>query len=263
MASYNRRNLLGAGSLCGLAAFLSSCVRWSTAWGQEARDREMMRLAEEQDAKEVERLYSTRPIRFTFARHTYVVPANYFGPKDYRDEGSNTDSKGFGFYLFLPDYGGYTKHNWRDPFDRRKISVVSIEAVEKIAIGTFTDGTRRPLSPDRFDPRVRFKNTRSLYEDVGVEHYGLIAYPRKGGGATPGAIWTGTRSNGEFFYFQSSLAPGQPKQAGWPPNPLCDVRYYSEKEDLSIVYSYSQDHIAKWQEIDDAIWSKIRGWRVF
>ncbi len=294
--SNGRRNLLRAGSLCGISAFLGSCVPWSIAWWQAgetaevrarramdaflrafesmqqddqlseserlARDREWLRLAEEAEASEVERLYSTRPVRFTFAGHKYAVPANYFAPKDDRYEGLNTESKGFGFYLFLPDYGGYTKSNWQDPFDRRKITVTGIEQVEKIAMGTFTDGSRQPLSPDRFDPRVTFERSKSRLEDKSVQLYGLTVYRNRGGDNSPGAVWTGTRSNGEFFWFRSSLAPRQPKQDGYPPNPQCDVRYYSEKEDLAIVYRYSQDHVAKWREIDDAIWSKIRGWRV-
>jgi hypothetical protein len=222
-----------------------------------------MQRAMEEEARRVDRLHSTRPVRFSFGKHTYEIPANYFGPKDSRDDfGGKRSVDGFGFFLFRPNYEGYTKENWRDPFDRRKITVVRIEQVEKNAMGTFTDGSRRPLSPDRFDPRVRFEHIRSLLATESVELYGLTVYRKRGGDNSPGAVWTGHRSNGEFFWFRTSLAPGQPKRKGYPPNPLCDVRYYSEKEDLSIVYRYSQDHVSRWQEIDDAIWAKIHKWRV-
>jgi hypothetical protein len=220
-----------------------------------------LRDAEEREAKKVEQLYSTKPHRFRMAGREYLIPANYFTPKG-RDDPDGGESKGFGFFLFLPDYGGYTKENWRDPFDRRRIDVVQVEPVEKNAMGNFTDGSRRPLSPDRFDPRKRFERARLLLEDRGTELYGLVVYRNKGGGATPGAVWTGTRSNGEFFFFRTSLAPGESAKNGYPSNPQCDVRYYSEKEDLSIVYRYSLNHIAEWREIDDAIWAKLHGWQV-
>jgi hypothetical protein len=228
-------------------------------WLERARER--MRRATEEDAKEVERLYSTRPIRFILGPHTYEIPANYFGPKDFRDWPQTPNVEAFGFFLFLPDYIGYTKENWRDRFDRRRIDVLELTTVQKIEMGNFTDGTRRWLSPDRFDPRVQFENIRSLQEEASLRLYGLTMYRNKGGGNTPGAVWTGTRSNGEFFWFRTSLAANEAKRDGWPPNPSCTVRYYSEKEDLRIAYHYSQDHLAKWREIDDAIWVKIHQWR--
>jgi hypothetical protein len=288
MASLRRRALIAGGwSLVATAlwpwrtasatsedTFVGRIRRsWDSLWYQprkgpltEAEVKEIgeaqTRRAAEQEARQVASLYSTRSIRFTFGKHRYEVSANYFGPKDFQDWPKKPTIDGFGFFLFRPDYAGYTKENWRDPFDRRKITVVWIEQVEKNAIGIFTDGTRRPLSPDRFDPRVRFESARSLLEEKSVQLYGLTVYRNRGGDNTPGAVWAGHRSNGEFFWFRSSLAPGQAKRNGYPPNPLCDVRYYSEKEDLSIVYRYSQDHVADWREIDDAIWAKIHQWRV-
>jgi hypothetical protein len=257
--------------------FLGSLFPWSTLRGQGIHSRsetdpqrleharERMRQAREEEAKAVERLYSVRPIRFALGKHTYEIPANYFGPKDLRDWPTGSKVERFGFDLFRPDYGGYTKENWRDPFDRRKITVVSLNEVNKYAIGRFTDGTRRPLSPDRFDALVRFERIRSSLETQSSELHGLTVYSYKAfrdGSVRPGAVWAGHRSNSEFFWFRTSLAPGQPKRNGYPPNPQCDVRYYSEQEDLEIVYRYSQVHVADWREIDDAVWTKIRQWRV-
>ena len=106
-----------------------------------------------------------------------------------------------------------------------------------------------------------FERIKPLQEEASIQLYGLTMHRNRGGGNTPGAVWTGVRSNGEFFWFRTSLAAGETKRNGWPSNPLCDVQYYSEEEDLSIAYRYSQDHLAKWREIDDAIWSKIHQWR--
>jgi hypothetical protein len=211
--------------------------------------------------RQVERLYSTRPVRFTLGRHNYVIPANYFGPKYFEDRPMKAKVEGFGFFLFRPDYGGYTKENWRDQFDRRKITIVRLEGIEKNVMGVYSDGSRRPLPTDRFDPRVRFGHMKSALQDASFDLHDLTVYRFKNDENLPGAVWAGHRPNGEFFWFRSSLAPGQPKRNGFPPNPLCDVRYYSAKEDLSIVYRYSQDHVAEWREIDSAIWAKVHQWR--
>jgi hypothetical protein len=210
----------------------------------EAKER--MKQAEEQDVLEVELLYSTKPVRVQMNQREYSIAANYFGPKQ-RDEPAVFDAgeNGFGFFLFLPDYGGYTKENWRDPFDRRRIDVISVKAVD--------------TNSKRDDPRAQFHRLRPLLEQSpSFKLYGLEGYRSRG--ARGRVTWAGTRSNGEFFFLQSSLEPGE--QGSGIANPLCITRYYSEAEKLHISYFYSQDHIAKWQEIDDAIWAKLRSWRV-
>lgn len=209
-----------------------------------------MKQAEKEAEREVEELYSTKPKRVFMAGREYVIPANYFGAKqkDEPDTFHASDEGGFGFFLFLPEYGGHTKENWRDPFDPRLITIVLVRP------------NIRGDGKGRGDNLRGFNSLRFLMEDKpSFKLYGLQGYRRKG--KADGAFWAGTRSNDEFFFFKSDLAPGEPTKPGII-NPLCDVRYYSDKEDLYIVYRYSQKHIAKWREIDDAIWAKLHGWQV-
>jgi hypothetical protein len=225
---------------------------------------EQMQGAVEAESREVERLYSTKAIRFRLGGRRYSVPVNYFTPKG-RDEPESGDSEGFGFTLFLPNFVGYTKDNWKDPFDRRLVKVIEVKPVDKLAIVTLTDGTSRRVSPSSYgESKARFENRKPRLESQpSFSLYGLTGYRYKGGGATPGIVWTGTRSNGEFFFFESPLAPDQPVRPDvYPTHPHCKTEYYSEQEDLFILYIYSQDHIAKWKEIDDAIWAKIHSWRM-
>jgi hypothetical protein len=162
--------------------------------------------------------------------------------------------------MFLPNYGGYTKDNWRDKFDRRLIEVAQVSAVDKSRIVVFTDGHSERISPAAYgEPKAQFQNIRDGLEDRPTLHaYGLDGYRPKGSNVD--VVWVGARSNGEFFFFRCPLAPGDPPQPGIP-TPHCDVRYYSEKDDLYIAYRYSNDYLAKWREIDDAIWQKLNGWR--
>src|SRR4051812_40360051 len=108
MTSRRRRALIAAGSSLVAAAlgpwrianatsedtFVGRIRRsWDSLWYRprkgpltEAEIREIdearWRRLVEREARQVASLYSTRPIRFTFGKHTYEVPANYFGPKN-------------------------------------------------------------------------------------------------------------------------------------------------------------------------------------
>jgi hypothetical protein len=216
------------------------------------RRREQVKEAEEEDRREVEELYSTRPKRVFMAGREYVIPANYFGPKErYEpDVFRASEERGFGFFLFLPYYGGYTKENWRDPLDPRLIKVVEVRPNNK-------DGSK-----DGGENLRVFNNLRFFREKEAAFHlYGLDVYRRKG--KTRGAVWAGKRPNGEFFFFETSLAPDETVLPGaYPSNPHCDVRYHSSKEGLYIAYRYAQRHIAIWREIDNAMWAKLHEWRV-
>lgn len=247
---------LGGGPAVGAGDEMTDINR-RAKWEKEKRS------AEERDAHEVEQLYSTKPIRFRMAGHQYQVPANYFTPK-WEDDPNNSDiSKGFGFFLFLPNYEGYTKTNWRDRFDPRLIKVLQVSPVDKEASTTYTDGTIGRALPESYgEPEARFRNIRRSLEDIPTYHlYGLEGFRQKRGLEGP-IIWTGKRSNGEFFFFESSFAPDTTKSKPGLTNPLCQTQYYSAKEDLFIAYHYSQDHLEKWRDIDDGIWKRLHEWRI-
>lgn len=247
---------------------LFGCERQSRATAESEereleRARERMKAARDEDAREVELLYSTKPVRVRMGRREYVIPANHFGPKEKNEPGFfDAGKNGFGFFVFLPAYEGYTKENWRDPFDRRRISILQVSTVDKSAVVPILGGGSQNIEPANYgEPRARFENRKSRLEAApSYDLYGLKGYRWKGSGQD-GITWAGLRSNGEFFFFESSLAPGEPPKPGIT-NPLCEARYYSEREDLFIAYHYSQDHIAKWLAIDDAIWSMIHRWQV-
>jgi len=212
------------------------------------------------DAEAVERLYSVKPARFHMGKRMWMIPINFQTPKG-RDEADEQQVTYLTFNLFLPDYNGYTRENWRDQFDRRRIEVQKVSLGEKEVREPASDGNSRQNAPEFYgDPNAGFRNLRPLMEESpSFNMYGLKGYKRRGTGSS-GVFWSGNRTNGEFFFFQSSLAPGEPLQPGLT-NPLCHTQYYSAQEDLFIAYRYSQTHIAAWREIDSAIWEKLRAWQ--
>ena len=223
------------GSIRKLLASIAGFASVASVHGQTS--------AEEEDAREVAKLYSTKPIRVKMQDHQYVIPANYFSPKG-RDEPDEMDAPaGFGFFLFLPDYNGYTQENWRNQFIRRLIQVVDV------------------------NPDARYHKSEIIFESMkrslepapSVEAHGLKGHFWRNR-QNRGVYWIGRRSNGEFFLLQTSLAPGeQPPDVDF--SPTCRTGYFSDAEGLFISYHYSQDHMAQWRQIDDAIWAKLHSWR--
>jgi len=232
--------------------------RGEQEWAQRARERE--RRAEEEEARDVERLFSIKPIRVRMGGREWLIPANYFGPKG-RDKPDSLDLDYFGFHLFLPDYRGFDKENWRDPFDSRQIHVFDVSSVDKTQMIPASGGGTKLITPAQYgDPQAQFANSRSSLEaHPSLRANGLVGY-RDLNPDSP-IVWTGTRSNGEFFFFSATLAPGERPSPGRS-NPLCQADYYSEKEDLRVAYRYSQQNFAKWLAIDGAIWAKLHQWRV-
>jgi hypothetical protein len=218
----------------------------------------------EAEQRQVEALYSTKPRSVILDDREYVIPANYFGPKQL-DESDVVlaQNHGFGFALFLPDYGGYTTDNWQDPFDRRRIDVVRVAEVNRNELIRQRDGTYRQIKPSAYgDSSARFANRRSrLEESPSLHMYGLEGYRRKG--PSPETVWTGSRADGEFFFLECSVPPVELGLSRMGVvNPSCQTQYYSVADNLSIVYRYSQYNLPKWREIDDAIWDKLRIWEV-
>lgn len=222
-----------------------------------------MRRAKEDDARQVERLYSAKPVRVRVGKREYVLPRNFLGPKGL-NESDFLDYRYLPFTLFLPDYEGFTKSNWQEgPFHEQRIDIIQLKPVDKTALVPIAGGGKRIVQPAGYgEPRARFKNLRALLEERPSLHlFGLDGYRRKNHPRVRTVTWTGARANGEFFFFDSTFAPGEdpPPSARYP---SCQAQYYSELEDQYIVYRYKQVHLERWKEIDTAIWRKINGWLV-
>ena len=206
--------------------------------------RARMAAAKELDAKEVEALYSTKPIRARLGSMDLAIPVNYFTPKGAREKEILDGRGGFGFKLFMPNFIGYTKHNWKDRFDPNLVQVLEVSS-----------GNSHRTAEALFESRKA-----SLEPSPSFQAHELKGYRRK----LPelrGLHWTGTTSHGEFFVLESTLAPGE-KQPYPDHNPLCSTQYFSQKYGLFIAYMYSQRHISQWRQIDDGIWRLLHSWRI-
>lgn len=253
------------GQLAGLPSLLA-LPEWAKAVGYQypsGPDNAAMERARREDAANVERLYSTKLVRISMGNHRYAIPANFLTPKG-AQLADVLSYRYLGFVLFLPDYGGFTKENWReDWFHPQRIDVLEISRVDKTAMIPRSDGRIERIRPAGYgEPQAGFSNLKRLLEaQPSLRVADLAGYRRVNARSNKTVVWAGHRSNDEFFFFSSTSAPGEPLPVGSAYG-LCDVRYYSEKEDLFIAYRYKQRHIERWRQIDDAIWGRIKAWRI-
>lgn len=262
--AFGLNNLVLATSMVTMVAATSTAVvaQPRTDLQQLATENASNRGVVEAEQRQVERFYSTKPRKVILDDRKYLIPANYFGPKQLDDSDAVlVPDDGFGFSLFLPDYGGCTTRNWQNPFDHRRIEIVRVATVNRNEMIPQRDGTYRLIAPSAYgDPSARFANRRSRLEDSPSLHvYGLEGYRRRG--PSPETVWTAKRQNGEFFFLECSVPPVELGHSRVV-NPTCEAQYYSASEDLDIVYRYSQYNLPKWREIDDAIWNKLHEWEV-
>ena len=139
--------------LNGLAASASNTSDGLSAntTSRQLRDEEEHKRNMESESRKVEMLYSTEPVRVSLRGREYLVPRNYFGPKGKAEPDTlvATDH-GFGFDLFLPDFSGYSKDNWRDLFDKRLIKVLEVKTVDRNAVVKRRDGSVLPIHPSTY-----------------------------------------------------------------------------------------------------------------
>jgi hypothetical protein len=154
------------------------------------------------------------------------------------------------FDFFLPDFSGYTPHNYRSDTDPDKVEVVYLHA------GNPHEGD--PDAPGEYPPNML---KRALAGFVSASHYhdryGLRCYE----GREPSKRLTcfGRRNAaGEDI----SLTTFEPP---YPPDsfPQFQARYFSGRYGgVRIAWRSHMRNLPRWHEIDAQIWKLIGEWRV-
>jgi hypothetical protein len=201
--------------------------------------------------------YSEKPIKIKLPTQTFLIPRNYFTPTG-KDDPDERESGAFGFRMFLPNFEGYTPNNreyyaWQSGKLEQFINIIQASEAVKIQI---TDGKRVDLPPTAWaEPHAMLAMFINPSDELVREEYGLQCYGRKTPtGAFYHSMCKGIRSNGEtIVMFTDGDASGGPY--------VCRVNYFSEKEQLNILYDYSCNNLHLWKEIDTTVWAKIRAWR--
>lgn len=208
---------------------------------------------------EAEGRFSTEPIRINLqdSEVAFLIPRNYFGPREATEPDEKNLSQ-FGFRLFLPDFVGYSRETadlarYIAPTEQ-EVRVLETRNLSKYMFD-ISENRTIPAPPTAWgDVEAIFDQRKPKAPQWRRHQYGLEC---EGWSDAPGHkfVCKGLRSNGEMIFI--AVSDADEILAG-----ECDVIYASETEGLYLRYRYWRKHLAKWREIDDAIWDKLHTWRI-
>jgi hypothetical protein len=156
-----------------------------------------------------------------------------------------------GFDFFLPDFGGYTPDNYRQPFHQDRVEVVSLQAVEPR-----TDG--RPPTYSDVDGAISRLTGIELVPDQFEDVHGLRCFA----GPVPAnsrRTCVGERLQGERMLLQILVPPYAPGIT----NPIMQTTYHTKLYGgLQVTWRAHMKHFARWLEIEQQIWKFVDAWNV-
>lgn len=211
-----------------------------------------MQRAFVQKARIVERFYTAAPLYFRYGGAVYAIPANHLEPaaaqprfgSAFQHSGTAAapiEADAIGGVFFWPEFGGYTRDNWFDEFDRRKIRL------------------SRNLGRCDLSSRQQLENHLATLGPAAAptEHvHGLRGYAI----GKDEFLWVGERADGALYLMQSR----HPRQWGSTPepHPSCRVLMCDERSGEETFCTFSLALFAHWRAIDAGLVKAVAGWRI-
>jgi hypothetical protein len=156
-----------------------------------------------------------------------------------------------GFDFFMPDFGGYTPDNYRQPFHQDRVQVVYLEPVEPRIDG------RPPRYADIDGAISRLEGVSLVADKFDVMH-GMRCF----GSPVPGGsrrTCVGERFNGERMLLDIYLPPYDPGIT----NPIMQATYYTSLYGgMEVTWRVHMKHFSRWLEIDQQLWKFVDSWNV-
>jgi hypothetical protein len=215
-----------------------------------------------ENARLVDRDFSTAPVRAQVAGRIYEWPANYTTPKARSDlskyavpgadryELPSEDRRGIGgLTFFWPTLEGYSPTNWVDDGDRRRIDYLSFAV----------HGTDASLTVEQV--MARLHRSRVIEATPGITRFGLSGYRwiKPDGSHQDRVEWIGPLRDGGLFHMHSRDPDSQAAQSLF--NPQCAVDMFDRESGEDVSYRFSLSLIEHWRAIEHGTRRIIRGWR--
>lgn len=235
----------------GLAALIAELKSKPEEYESKAREyknpeelqREQILAQEEQ----VKRGYSTAPLDWNVGGRILRVPANYTTPGGYSIP-PNPSLTELVAVVFLPEFVGYTRENWRALGNNRNVMFVRIgaharEKPEEV-IEAFI-ATRPPMTK-AFGFDAYYFDSRKTKARLPLNGYS-VEY-----------VIAGKRAKGDPVYVVCQAPEPNITRA----NPQCEAFIFDRPSGLRMHTRFSQEHAAKWPQIVARLSELLDSWLI-
>jgi hypothetical protein len=156
-----------------------------------------------------------------------------------------------GFDFFMPDFGGYTPDNYRQPFHEDRVRVEYVSKAEPPADGG------PPLYED-IDGAISRLSGVFLVPDKFTDEHGLRCFASPAP-ANPQRTCVGERRLGERMLLTTVVPPYELKTT----NPRMRTRYYTKLYGgMEVEWSAHMKWLPQWLEIEQQVWKFVDAWNV-
>jgi hypothetical protein len=194
----------------------------------------------------IDRTYSQAPAEVNVRGTRFRVPAHYLSPQGavYKPDMKLTD---IGFWVFLPDFGGYTRSNWKEPGSNPNAILV------------------RVTRPERGDPAAQVEAFLAEGGGVTEEVSGLKATvydsqktraPFPVVGTSRHYAFKGTRARGGPYYTVCDA----PRPNIIQKAPRCEMFLGGADRDLRISAFFRREHLPRMAEIEKRLSAMLSEW---
>lgn len=161
-----------------------------------------------------------------------------------------------GFEFFMPDFGGYTPHNYQTEFHPDKVELIDFQIV---GMGAEQPGASGAYPPNMF-ARATAKPQPTFDPEKYQEKYGLRCYdfiPKPNHTNHQYCYGLRDQKNNEYILLDTTPPPYQ----AYVVYPLIQAKYFTPRHGgILVIWRTHMKNFPRWRDIDRQIWRFIEMW---
>ncbi|MHB1122453.1 MAG: hypothetical protein ACYC0T_06970 [Ramlibacter sp.] len=231
----------------GLGPFKARLLAEREALEQHAREYKSPAQIEKEREETVARDYSRSPVEVDVADTRFRLAAHYISPQGavFKPEQRLTS---IGFWVFLPDYGGYTRDNWREPLGNPDCILIRVAAEtrtrpeEEVERFLAEGGAETERVGDREATVYDSRKTRARLPVNVVSRHHVFKAVKAGGGP---------------YYAVCDAEQGIVEEGA-----RCEIFFGDARRGLRVSALFRRTHLGRMAEIEERLSAMLESWVV-
>lgn len=200
----------------------------------------------------INREYSQEPVELNVSGMVFRVPANYLWPYrlNWKPDKLLTDK---GFWVFLPDFGGFTKDNWREPNSNPDAILIRVQGNKEVKT---INSQFESFFMNSGAPKVKIEGFDALFHDeqkYRLQLPDIIIYRKA-------YVIKSTKARGGDYYVICH-APDTGSEIVRSESD-CQMFLGDANNNLRIVAYFNHKHLARMTLIEERLSSMLKSWMI-